>query len=58
MVHCRAVQYEDGTVTVEDLGTTNGTWIGPDKLGADPVLLEPGDVLRIGRTVLPWITPR
>ncbi len=36
---------------VEDLGSTNGTWIGDTKVSG-PTLLKPKAVLRIGRTSL------
>jgi pSer/pThr/pTyr-binding forkhead associated (FHA) protein len=36
---------------VEDLGSTNGTWIGKTRI-ATPTVLEPGQDLRIGRTTM------
>ena len=36
---------------VEDLGSTNGTFVNDQKLGA-PALVQPGDRIRIGTTVL------
>ena len=41
----------DGRWMVEDLGSTNGTFIGRNQLTA-PTPVEPGTQLRIGRTVL------
>lgn len=41
----------DGTVAVEDLGSTNGTYID-DVPVTGPALLGPGQQLRIGSTVL------
>jgi pSer/pThr/pTyr-binding forkhead associated (FHA) protein len=41
----------DGTVEVEDLGSTNGTYID-DVPVTGPALLGPGQQLRIGSTVL------
>ena len=41
----------DGTIEVEDLGSTNGTYID-DRPVAGPAVLEPGQQLRIGSTVL------
>ena len=34
---------------VEDLGSTNGTWVNDSKVGA-PVIVAPGATVRIGRT--------
>ena len=42
---------EGGTVTVEDLGSTNGTFLGQYRVG-DPVPVETGTSIRIGRTVI------
>jgi len=36
---------------VEDLGSTNGTWVGPNKL-TGPMVLEAGVPVRIGTTAL------
>lgn len=41
----------DGEVWVEDLGSTNGTFVNEERLDA-PTRLRRGDRLRLGRTVL------
>jgi pSer/pThr/pTyr-binding forkhead associated (FHA) protein len=48
--HAR-ITLQDGMWIVEDLGSTNGTYLGQRKLDA-PVPLEIGVPLRIGKTVL------
>ncbi len=48
--HAR-ISLQDGMWVVEDLGSTNGTYLGQRKLDG-PVALEPGVPLRIGKTVL------
>ena len=48
--HARIFERE-GTWYVEDLGSTNGTFLGSQRLTA-PVAVEAGTVLRIGKTVL------
>jgi pSer/pThr/pTyr-binding forkhead associated (FHA) protein len=48
--HAR-VYPQDGEWYVEDLGSTNGTYLGNDKLTA-PRQLSVGSALRIGTTVL------
>lgn len=48
--HAR-ISLQDGRWTVEDLGSTNGTYLGQRKLES-PVPMEPGVPLRIGQTVL------
>ena len=48
--HARIYQ-QDGEWFVEDLGSTNGTFIGPNRL-TQPVRLEAGVPVRVGRTVL------
>jgi hypothetical protein len=42
---------QDGEWFVEDLGSTNGTFIGSTRV-SDPVRLEAGAPVRVGRTVL------
>ncbi len=42
---------QDGTWMVEDLGSTNGTFLGTTRL-TEPVRLEAGAPVRVGRTVL------
>ncbi|WP_432507071.1 FHA domain-containing protein FhaB/FipA [Kineococcus arenarius] len=50
--HVRISPAEGGTGwLVEDLQSTNGSYLGRDRLSA-PVPFEPGTPLRIGRTVL------
>lgn len=41
----------DGTWYVEDLGSTNGTYLNDRRLNA-PVPVHAGDVVRVGKTVL------
>lgn len=43
-----AVAFREGRWWVEDLGSTNGTWVNDQQVGsARP--LEPGDVIQVGR---------
>lgn len=42
-----ALNSVDGVVTVEDAGSTNGTWVNGERVGA-PRRLTPGDELRLG----------
>ena len=48
--HAR-ISLQDGRWIVEDLGSTNGTYLGQRKVDA-PVPMDPGVPLRIGQTVL------
>ena len=48
--HARIIRGEDGWY-VEDLGSTNGTFLGQYRVG-DPVPVETGTAIRIGRTVI------
>jgi hypothetical protein len=48
--HAR-ISLQNGMWVVEDLGSTNGTYLGRRKVDG-PTPLEPGVPLRIGRTVL------
>ena len=42
---------KNGAWYVEDLGSTNGTYVNDQKLAA-PAMIQPGDRVRIGTTVL------
>lgn len=42
-----ALTYVDGVVTVEDVGSTNGTWVNGERVGT-PRRLAPGDELHLG----------
>lgn len=48
--HCRIFPEDDGW-RVEDLGSTNGTYLGNQRVD-DPVPFREGDVIRIGATSL------
>ena len=49
-IHAR-VFLRGGRVYVEDLGSTNGTYLNRTKV-AGPMLVGPGDQLQVGSTVL------
>src|SRR3954471_16285501 len=44
-------RHENGQVIVEDLGSTNGTYVGGRRL-TGPHQLSPGDQITLGKTVL------
>lgn len=48
-VHCRLTCAADGSLTVEDLGSTNGTFVGSRRIGDTAEPLDAGSVLRVGR---------
>jgi pSer/pThr/pTyr-binding forkhead associated (FHA) protein len=49
-LHCRLTSPDDGTLHVEDLKSTNGTFVNDRRIKR--ALLVPGDRLRIGRVEL------
>ena len=49
-IHAR-VYPRGGSYYVEDMGSTNGTYLNGMRLGA-PAVLRPGDQLQVGNTVL------
>jgi pSer/pThr/pTyr-binding forkhead associated (FHA) protein len=49
--HARLVPNGDDTWTLEDLGSTNGTYLGTAKV-ARPTVVPVGTPIRIGKTVL------
>lgn len=50
--HARIVETLSGQVWLEDLGSTNGTWIGQRRVYREP--LDDAAVFRIGRTEVIW----
>jgi ABC-type multidrug transport system ATPase subunit/pSer/pThr/pTyr-binding forkhead associated (FHA) protein len=53
--HCRLSEHDHGFV-LEDLGSTNGTWIEGTRLSPhQPIAVTPQQTITLGRTVpLPW----
>lgn len=49
-IHARVFR-RSGELWLEDLGSTNGTWVNDERLD-DPVRLRRGDRVKIGSTVL------
>jgi pSer/pThr/pTyr-binding forkhead associated (FHA) protein len=49
-VHAK-VSRRDGDIWLEDLGSTNGTYINEERLSS-PVRLRKGDLVKVGSTVL------
>lgn len=50
-VHAR-VFYRGGEFWLEDLGSTNGTWLNEDRLSDGPMRLQRGDRMKVGSTTL------
>ncbi len=46
--HCMLTAGEDGSVTLQDLGSMNGTWVGDEKITA-PTSITNGGTFEIGR---------
>ncbi|BBA97666.1 hypothetical protein RVR_3517 [Actinacidiphila reveromycinica] len=55
-LHCEIAVGSDGTVTVADLGSTNGTTLSGRPVGVHPLPFAPGALLRIGESTL-GLTP-
>ncbi|MEX2253325.1 MAG: FHA domain-containing serine/threonine-protein kinase [Thermoleophilaceae bacterium] len=49
--HARVSRGANGLLTIEDLGSANGTFVNDERIDA-PRTLDLGDVVRVGRTVL------
>ena len=50
-VHCRVTASAAGTLSVEDLGSTNGTYVNGTRIDR-PTHLMLGDTLTVGRVTL------
>ncbi|WP_190020500.1 FtsK/SpoIIIE domain-containing protein [Streptomyces hiroshimensis] len=51
-LHCAVVLHDDGTITLRDLGSTNGTALAGEPVGEEPVRFPAGELLRVGESVL------
>ena len=49
--HARVSRGTDGQLSIEDLGSANGTFVNDERIDA-PRTLDLGDVVRVGKTVL------
>jgi hypothetical protein len=48
-----AINYVDGSFTIEDLNSSNGTWVNENRLAPNqPRPLRNGDVLRLGQLII------
>jgi pSer/pThr/pTyr-binding forkhead associated (FHA) protein len=54
-LHCRLTLDDAGRLDVEDLGSTNGTWVNGRKVERAP--LAAGDTIRIGRVEFRVVRP-
>jgi hypothetical protein len=54
--HARFRRLGDGRVLVEDLGSTNGTYVNGQRIAA-PRVLSPGDQVQLGKTLLRFDAP-
>jgi len=50
--HLRITQQADGSYLLEDLGSTNGSFVNGNRVQSK--ILAPNDIVKIGETVLPW----
>jgi pSer/pThr/pTyr-binding forkhead associated (FHA) protein len=51
-VHCAVRRTAESTFAIVDMGSTNGTFLNDEKVGAEARPLKEGDRIRIGTTVL------
>ncbi len=51
--HCQIVQHDNGTYSLVDFGSTNGTYVNGQRISGQ-VALSPNDIVSIGSTTLPW----
>ncbi|MEZ4406667.1 MAG: sigma 54-interacting transcriptional regulator [Polyangiales bacterium] len=51
------IRYDGARVTVEDLASSNGTFVGAERVTDAPVTLAPGSLLMVGSTRLVLVPP-
>jgi pSer/pThr/pTyr-binding forkhead associated (FHA) protein len=50
--HATIRPLDDGGLELYDLDSANGTFVNDRRLGGQPMRLEPGDLIRVGRSAL------
>lgn len=54
-IHAELTLLNDGTIRIEDVNSTNGTYVNNERLAAGvPKAIKPGDVIRMGNATLNW----
>ena len=53
--HCQIVQYDDGSFTIVDMNSTNGTYVNGRRVFGE-IRLQPNDTITIGHINLPWMS--
>lgn len=51
------LSYRDGTWSIEDAGSTNGTYVNGWRV-SDPIVVQPGDELALGESRFVLVSPR
>ena len=51
--HLQIVQHDNGSYTLSDFGSTNGTYVNGQRVYGE-IILSPNDIVRIGDTTLRW----
>jgi hypothetical protein len=46
--------FDNGIMTIKDLGSTNGTFINDVKISNSSKTLQPYDIVKVGNSMLPW----
>ncbi len=50
--HARLTRLGDGSVRVEDFGSTNGTYVDGERVGGSGAVARPGQIVRVGAVAL------
>ncbi|MBQ7449632.1 MAG: FHA domain-containing protein [Paludibacteraceae bacterium] len=53
--HAKITRHNDGRFTITDLNSRNGTFVNGKRVSGE-IRLNPGDVVQVGRTTLPWMS--
>lgn len=51
--HCQIIQHDNGTFSIVDLNSTNGTFVNEKRIFGE-AMLQSGDTVRIGHSNVPW----
>ena len=51
--HCQIILHDDGSYSLSDFGSTNGTYVNGQRVYGE-IKLSTNDIVKIGTTILTW----
>lgn len=52
--HLQIIKDDNGLYTIQDMNSTNGTFVNGNRI-TRPTMLQETDIVRVGNQILPWL---